>query len=124
VIDSSVVLRRLLDRAPEAGEVLLRDELSAPSIIVAEVVNGLVAQVRFGGLRVEYAEALLAEFFDLPIALIPDRALASEAVATAARLALSAYDAVYVTLAAHLGAPLVTADQRLAAVYEKTELIP
>ena len=124
VIDSSVVLRRLLDSAPEASEVLLRDELTAPAVIVAETANGLATQVRFAGLELEKAEALLAEFLDLPIGLIPDSTLAADALTTAARLQLSAYDAAYVTLAAHLQAPLVTADRRLAAVYDRTELIP
>lgn len=123
VVDASVVLRRLLGASDEAREVLRREGLAAPTVIVAEVLNGLAGAVRFGGAAEETAVGLYHEFRHLPIALIPDEALGDATLVATARLQLSAYDALYITVAAHLRATLVTADRRLAAVYPRSELI-
>jgi len=124
VIDASVVLRRLIDRSVEADAVLRRDTLLAPAVIVPETVNGLAAQVRFSGLRLEDALALYEDYCGLPIDLVPDFVLAADGLAVAQALDLSAYDASYVALAERLKAPLVTADARLAERYPRSELIP
>jgi predicted nucleic acid-binding protein len=124
VIDASVLLRLVLDASVEAAEIVRRDELAAPGLIVPETANGLAKEVRFGDLEPEHAALLMAECLALPIELVPDSALSVDALAAAAQLALSAYDAAYVVLAARLDAPLVTADRRLAAAYPRVELIP
>jgi predicted nucleic acid-binding protein len=124
VIDASVVLRRLIDQSPEAEDVLRRDALVAPALIVPETVNGLATQVRFGRLLLEDALALYEDYRGLPIDLVPDAALAADGLAVAQALDLSAYDASYVVLAERLKAPLVTADARLAERYPRSELIP
>jgi predicted nucleic acid-binding protein len=123
VIDASVVLRLVLDASVEAAAIVRSDGLTAPSVIVPEMTNGLATQVRFSGLEAGRAAALMTECLDLPIQLVTDAALSIEALAAAVQLELSAYDAAYVVLAAQLDVPLVTADHRLAAAYPGAELI-
>jgi predicted nucleic acid-binding protein len=124
VIDASVLLRRLRVRAPEGTEILGRGDLAAPALIVAETTNGLAKDVRLAGLQPADAELLLREGLALPIELVPDQALAVDALRLAGELSLSSYDALYVALAERLGEPLMTADRRLAERYPRSELIP
>lgn len=124
VIDASVLLRRLRVRSPEATAILGRGDLAAPSLIVAETTNGLAKDVRLAGMEPADAELLLREGLALPIALVPDQALAVDALRLAGELSLSSYDALYVALAERLRVPLVTGDRRLAARYPRSELIP
>ena len=76
------------------------------------------------GLDPGAAAALLEHALALPIALVPDPALAVDALGYARQYGLSAYDALYVTLAERLQAPLVTADRKLAASYPRSVLVP
>jgi predicted nucleic acid-binding protein len=124
VIDASVALRLLLDGSPEAAAVVASGELTAPEVIVAETLNGLVSAVRFAGLELNSAAALLERFLRLPIELVADRELAAKTLGVATELGLSAYDAAYVALALARDLPLFTADKPVAASYLRSELIP
>jgi len=124
VLDASVLLRRLRRRSAEAEAVIRRDRLAAPTLIAAEIANGLLTEVRFAELDLGHAAALLRAALDLPIEFVPDAELAADALAIGAALGVSAYDAHYVALAERLHAPLVTADRGLAERYDRSELIP
>jgi predicted nucleic acid-binding protein len=124
VVDAGVVLRLLGGRSEHADVVIRRSDLVAPALITAETANGLAKEVRFAGLDVRAAAALMRDALALPIELVPDSTLAVDALQFAKELDLSAYDAMYVALAERLGAPLVTADRRLAERYPRSELIP
>ena len=124
VVDASAVLRRLLERSPKADEVIRRDELVAPGVIVPETLSGLVNEMRFRGLQLEAAAALLEQFLALPIELVPDAVLAGHTLGVASELGLTAYDSGYVALALARDVPLVTADKPVAASYLRSELIP
>jgi predicted nucleic acid-binding protein len=103
---------------------VLRGEwVGAPSTIVIEVLNGLSTATRSGGLPQEVAIVLFAQFRELPIDVVPVEALANRTIEVSTERKLSADDASYVALAESLDAPLVTADKRLAAAYERAELI-
>jgi predicted nucleic acid-binding protein len=115
--------RWLLQNSKQAGEALRRGPLAAPSVIVPETANAIVKAVRFAGLDRAEATSALHDFFALPLDLVPDKLLAVEAVAVAVEFELTAYDASYIVLAARRGAPLITADRRLAEAYELGELI-
>jgi len=54
----------------------------------------------------------------LPLSRVPSRPLLREAARLAVGSGISAYDAVYVTLAVALDVPLITADERLARSME------
>jgi len=123
VVDASVVLRLLLENSQRAAEVVRRGELAAPAVIVPETGNGLAKEVRFGRVNLEQAESLLDDALALPIELVPDAEIASNALRAASRHDLSVYDASYIALAERLRAPLVTADRRLAERYSRSELI-
>jgi predicted nucleic acid-binding protein len=92
-------------------------------VIVLETANALVKAVRFAGFDAVEATLALEDFLALPLELVPDKLLAVDAVAVAAEFGLTAYDASYIVLAARRRAPLITADRRLAEVYELGELI-
>jgi predicted nucleic acid-binding protein len=124
VIDASVVLRALLLGSEQATVVMGADELGAPALIGLETANGIVNEMRFAGLELDDAMALLEESFALPIELVPDSELAKDGLAIASSLGLTAYDAAYVALAERLEAPLITADRGLAKRYGRSELIP
>ncbi len=66
---------------------------------------------------------MLADILDLRIDLVPAAPLAPLALQIGLELGLSAYDAAYVIVAEAAKAALVTADKRLAAAYERSELI-
>jgi predicted nucleic acid-binding protein len=123
VVDASVLLRLLVSASADAARVIRDAELAAPGLIVAETAHGLVEEVRLRGLPLDRACALLREGLALPIEIVPDSHLAEDALAVAAALGLTAYDAGYVVLARRLQAPLVTADRRLADAYPRAELI-
>jgi predicted nucleic acid-binding protein len=118
VIDASGMVFALLGRSGQA--VGLRRRLAAevchaPHLIDAEVGSVLRRHVLRGRLPAADAEILLR--FGAP--LVDHRhqmtgALARAPWAWTLRQNLSFYDALYVALAAALGAPLVTADQRLS----------
>lgn len=116
VIDASGMIFALLGRSGHA--VALRQRLAAevchaPHLIDAEVGNVLRRHVLRASLPAADAEILLR--FGAP--LVDHRHQMTGALARRAwalRQNLSFHDALYVALAAALGAPLVTADQRLS----------
>ena len=124
IVDASIVLRWILWRSIDASRILRRSDLAAPALMTAETANGLANEVRFAGLDAGAAGAFMLQAIALPIQLVPYDALAVDALACAARLDLTAYDASYVALAERLHAPLATADRRLAERYPRCELIP
>ena len=112
VLDSSVL-----------GRSLRCGTLVAPSLILVETANALVNQGRFRGLELATARLLFANVLGLPLELVPESVLAADALVLAAELGLSAYDALYVALAAGRDLPLLTADRRLAASYHGATLV-
>jgi predicted nucleic acid-binding protein len=71
----------------------------------------------------EKAHALLARALALPLEIRSLRDLAGGALDSALAHGLSVYDACYVVLAESLGATLITADRRLAAAVDRSELV-
>jgi predicted nucleic acid-binding protein len=116
VIDASGLIFALLGRSGQAADLrrrLTAEVCHAPHLIDAEVGNVLRRHVLRAALPAADAEILLR--FSAP--LIDHRHHMTGALARAAwtlRQNLSFYDALYVALATALGAPLVTADQRLS----------
>lgn len=85
--------------------------LHAPHLLDLEVLSGLRGLLIGGKIEARRAAQSRTDFWDLPIARYPHRAL-SERV-WELRHNLSVYDAAYVALAEILGATLLTSDAAL-----------
>jgi predicted nucleic acid-binding protein len=98
--------------------------VTAPDLVYGEVANALLRYVRTGGLTAADADEAMRLMLEVPVRVVSLRSLAPDALMLAREIGLSAYDATYVLLAEATGAPLVTADRRLAAAVVRAALIP
>lgn len=125
VVDASCVFEVSVNeaRAPSVRAALATDlEWFAPHCMTAEVLTVVRRQLRLGAL--DQTRAALA-IHDL--AWWPGRLFGHNLLVTRAwelRNYISSWDALYVALAELLSCPLVTLDQRLAAVAPCEVLVP
>ncbi len=117
VVDANVIIYLVRETAftPLAREAYDKDpDWTAPEIWEAEVLNGLLMEVRAGSLELE--DAILASS---NAAAVIDRKChrfdRSSVLRTAKDSGLTAYDACYVSLARSIGALLVTEDRQIKA---------
>jgi predicted nucleic acid-binding protein len=128
VVDASAITELLLGRpVGRAVEQRLRDhefDLHAPHLLDVEVLSALRRVVVAGDASPERAGDAVIDLLDLPLERYPHDGLAHRIWALRANF--SAYDATYVALAEAItdgGAPLLTADARLArAAGDHTDL--
>ena len=114
VIDASVAVEYLL-RTPlglSLAETIENARLAAPDLVDAEVMSGLRRAVHAGRLTDDRAVMAIDALRHWPVRRIASRALAP--AAWQHHRNVTAYDAFYVAAANALGAPLLTADGRLA----------
>ena len=114
VVDASVAVEYLL-RTPlglSLAETIDDARLAAPDLMDAEVTSGLRRAVHAGRLTDERAVMAIDALMQWPLRRIASRALAP--AAWQHHRNVTAYDAFYVAAASALGAPLLTADGRLA----------
>ena len=115
VVDASVLVTSLVDQGESGAEYRARLaadlDQHAPGVVDLEVIAAVrrLARERLG--TVEAGEAV-ADLSELPIRRYPHRALLPRIWEL--RHNLTPYDAAYVALAEVLGAPLLTADAKLA----------
>ncbi|MGB5730269.1 MAG: type II toxin-antitoxin system VapC family toxin [Acidimicrobiia bacterium] len=113
VVDASAIVSSLTDpgkRGAEARSILVEPDLLAPYLVDLEVAQGfrrvgLLSSADMTEALHRYRRLLIRRFEHLP--LLPR--------IWELRHNLTAYDAAYVALAEATGAPLVTADRKLAS---------
>jgi predicted nucleic acid-binding protein len=115
VVDASVVVELLVDPpfAESVREAVGAPNLLAPDLVNAEVLHTLRRFERSGELTTSAANECVLELRRAPIRRIATTRLIE--AAWSLRGNHSAYDAVYLALAAQLRCALITRDRRLAA---------
>ncbi len=120
VLDSSVALTLALEEPSGtaaarfiASQAVGRARLVVPPLFDVECASGFVKAVRRGRLAAETCAAALVSTLQLPVERLQSPASVFEGLGLALEHGISAYDAVYVALAAEERLPLVTADARL-----------
>ena len=116
VVDAGVAVKWILDephsdaarRLEGAGHILL-----APDFLFVEVGNVLWKRVQANSLTADEAQRLLRALATAPLSLRAAHLLVADALDLACRHARTVFDSLYVALAVHEGAQLVTADRRL-----------
>jgi predicted nucleic acid-binding protein len=116
VVDASALLEFLL-QTPLGARVEVRlfrddDELHVPHLVDVEIVQALRRLVRTGEVSAGRAEEAIADLIDLDLHRHAHLDLLGRAWTL--RDNISAYDAMYVTLAEAIDAPIVTCDGPLA----------
>ncbi len=125
VIDSSVAIKWFVVEPLHQEAVAMldaEDQMIAPSIILAEVANGLWRKVRLGEAQPRQALAAIEEL-ETSLVLRPiDSALTMAAFEIAQRVGHSIYDCLFLACAAAERTALVTADARFASKVASDEL--
>ena len=124
VVDASVALKWLVaEEGSDAADRLLSggDELYAPRLMASEVANALWRKVRLGQLARGQAGVLMAAVSTAPVHWYADETVCADAVRLAVALDRPVYDCVYLAVANHINARMVTADVRFANSLAATE---
>jgi predicted nucleic acid-binding protein len=117
VLDASVIIDLLLDRAPPAGRIArltAGEELAAPHLLDAEVGHALRRAVLRDGLPASVALAALDDLTRIRLTRHAHMALLPRAFEL--RDNATFYDGLYLALAELLDATLLTRDRALAQV--------
>jgi predicted nucleic acid-binding protein len=125
VVDASVAVKWILPEPGSAAAAELREQdsdLTAPSLVTAEIGNAIWKAVRHGALdrsaALDGIEAALIWFESL----IPIEELRVRALTLAIELRHPIYDCFYLALAERENAPLVTADEAMLAAARKAKI--
>ncbi|MCA1748185.1 MAG: type II toxin-antitoxin system VapC family toxin [Parasphingopyxis sp.] len=114
LIDASVALKWYLPEADSDAAIALTDqELCAPSLILAEVANGLWRGERLGHLQPDSVRNGLTTLSEIFSELTPLDLLLARASEIGRDLDHPVYDCIYLADAERRGVELVTADKRL-----------
>jgi predicted nucleic acid-binding protein len=117
VIDASVAIKWVIDEeGSDAARRLAAEEvMAAPELLLVECANVLRTYARYGRLDSAHARAALSAIEAMPVRLASIRSHVAAAHSIATELNRSAYDALYMAVAVHERATLVTADRRFAS---------
>lgn len=123
VVDASVALCWFARESDtEAANHLIRSaaDLIAPSLMLAELANGLWKKARLGEIHADVPSDAMKEIRRFVPQLVELADLAAPALALARELDHSVYDCFYLALARLRAAPFVTLDRAFVAGVAKT----
>lgn len=127
VVDASVALKWFLPEplaAAAMGLLDARHTLVAPGLLVIEAANALWKRYRRRELDAGEARRILGDLGRAPIEIHPSGPLTMAALDIAMRHTITAYDGLYLALAAGHRCQFVTADRRLYEICRATEMAP
>lgn len=117
VVDANVAVKWVLqENGSDAARALAQTPMEAPDLLLVECSSVLSKKVRLGDITPAQARALFETLRAAPVAWAPTNPLLPWALDLSLALRHPVYDCVYLALASQRGLPLVTADERLAAV--------
>jgi predicted nucleic acid-binding protein len=123
VVDASVAVKWVVNEPRTEAALALRDEeLIAPALWLAEAANALWRHVRLGELNRNQALARLSELQTAPVASLPIEPHVAKALELATEADHPVYDCVYLALALHQQARVVTDDRRFLAAAGRLNL--
>jgi predicted nucleic acid-binding protein len=123
VVDASVAVKWVVNEPRTEAALALRDEeLIAPALWLAEAANALWRHVRLGELNRNQALARLSELKTAPVASLPIEPHVAKALELATEADHPVYDCVYLALALHQQARVVTDDRRFLAAAGRLNL--
>jgi predicted nucleic acid-binding protein len=122
VLDASAWLRLFLADGPmptvlEAAAVQVDHgtaSFAAPELILVEAAHALHRKCQRGFLSLKERDVLWADMRRTPLDLLPIHEHVDRALVLGGEHRITTYDALYLAIAEHLGAPLLTADAALA----------
>ena len=130
VIDSSVAVKWTTSFKEELlpqSDVILKDaqqgnlSLVAPELLKYEVGNAILHK----GLESSQTKASLISLYGLPLKYVPETSeQADETLEIAQSLNITYYDAAFITLAAMLNCPLITANPKHQQKFSGVKVIP
>lgn len=120
IVDTSVALKWYApEDQSEQADALLRHELAAPDLIVAEMCNALLKKV-LGREMDDTAVGDVLPHLRRSVHLLPTGPLAEAALQIALELRHPAYDCFFLAAAEQLDLQLITADARLVGACRST----
>src|SRR5690348_3660963 len=123
VVDASVAVKWVVNEPRTEAALALRDEeLIAPALWLAEAANALWRHVRLGELNRNQVLARLSELQTAPVASLPIEPHVAKALELATEADHPVYDCVYLALALHQQARVVTDDRRFLAAAGRLNL--
>lgn len=118
VVDASVAVKWVVPEtlSENATRILASEEdLIAPDLLLVEATNALWKKTARGELSSSEAARVLDVLLSSGLVIRPTRPLLNRALTLAGRLGHPVYDCVYLALAEHERAMLITGDERLLA---------
>ena len=124
VVDASVAVKWVLrESGSDAADALLDDDsLIAPAIWLAEAGNALWRRTRMAEITAVEAHERLTELQKAPVASLAIGPHLDRALDLAISLNHPIYDCLYLAVALHQDAHVVTADRRFAAAAARSDL--
>ena len=121
VVDASVGIKWVVNESESShARKLSTSNLIAPDLFYPECGNILWKKVRRGDLSQPEATERLSALLTVPIEVVSHQNLMDRSIELAFELDHPVYDCLYLSLAIHRSIQMVTADERLVAVLNKS----